>query len=342
MKANRIKGALYGCALGDSMGAITEFSTFQQIRDCFGNQLDDYRGCDSFFAKGGILGTVTDDFGSSYYIMKKMLENGGKLNAKIATDIVLEWSEDAYYFKFTGPTTKRTVEFIKSGLPKEKEPGMAGNFIGQTTNGAAMKAAPLGVLAKGDLEEAVRLAVDMSYPTHYNSQAAAGGCAITVSVTEALKEDCTLDSIIVAGIRGAREGKKILFERNRIAIGRDMEYCIEQAAEIGSRCRTHEELIEALDRKIGTGMDVTESVAAVYGILASVGKDCMAAIKAAVNAGGDTDTMAAMTGSILGAWQGVETLPQEKIAFICENNPRISIERVVNEFAQMMEGASKS
>ena len=167
-KASRIKGTLYGCALGDSLGAITEFSTFQQIGEIFHNELEDYVGCDSFFAKGGVLGTVTDDFGSSYYVIKKMLETDGRLDASIATEIILEWSRDAYYFKFTGPTTKRTVEFIGSGRPKDEEPGVKGNFVGQTTNGGAMKAVPLGILACGNLNEAVRLAVDMCYPTHSN------------------------------------------------------------------------------------------------------------------------------------------------------------------------------
>ena len=343
MRVDRIKGALYGCALGDSLGAITEFSTIQQIKACFDCELADYVGCDSFFEKGGILGTVTDDFGSSYYLMKKMLETGGRLDAEIATDIILEWSEDRYYFKFTGPTTKRTVEYIKgirSGQTME-EPGVKGNFVGQTTNGAAMKAVPLGILANGNPDEAVRLAVDMSVPTHYNSQAAAGACAISASVAAALREDVSLEAIIEAGLYGAREGRRILSERNRIAIGRNLEYCIRQAVEIGAKCRSHRELLQALDEKIGTGMDVTESVAAVYGIAACVGRDCMEAIKAAVNAGGDTDSMACMAGGILGAWQGLEALPQDKIDFMLKQNPGIEIRRVVDAFAAMTGGSGK-
>lgn len=338
MRADRIKGALYGCALGDSLGAITEFSTFQQIEEWFGSELSDYTGCGSFFEKGGILGTVTDDFGSCYYLMKKMLETGGRLDAEIAADIILEWSEDSYYFKFSGPTTKRTVEYIKSvrGGQKREEPGIKGNFAGQTTNGAAMKAVPLGILARGDMEEAVRLAVDMSTPTHYNSQAAAGACAISASVAAALRDDTSLEAIVEAGLYGARAGRRILFEKNRIAMGRNLEYCIRQAVEIGGQCHGYRELIRALDEKIGTGMDVTESVAAVYGILASTGQDCMGAIKAAVNAGGDTDSIACMAGGILGAWQGVQALPEAKIDFMLKQNPGIKIRRVVDAFTAMI------
>lgn len=337
MRSNKIKGGLYGSALGDSLGAITEFLTFHQIKDLFNNQLEDYISQPKFIEMGGILGTVTDDFGSSYYIMKKLIETKGLLNKEIANKIIENWSQDAYYFKFAGPTTKKAVQFIKSGLPKEQDPGRKNNFVGQATNGAAMKAVPLGILAKGDLDLAIQYAIDMSYPTHFNSLAVAGACAVSASVAQAQMENVTLDLIIKAGVYGAEIGQKYMEELKLYAIGPDMSYRIKEAVRIGSQCNSYHELIEAVDKKIGTNMDVSESVAAVYGIIAGVKGDCMQGIKIAVNAGGDTDTMAAMIGGILGSYQGIEVLPVDKLDFIIKNNSYIDIKGVINQFSDMIE-----
>ena len=90
MNSNKIKGALYGCALGDARGALTEFSTYQQIKEKYNNELEDFQPMERFVRLGGILGTVTDDFGSSYYVMKKLIETNGRLDKKTAEEIIIE------------------------------------------------------------------------------------------------------------------------------------------------------------------------------------------------------------------------------------------------------------
>lgn len=337
MNLQKVKGSLYGCAIGDSRGVITEFSTIQQIRDAYQNTLDAYLPMDSFLKKNGVLGTVTDDFGSSYYVMKKLIETNGVLNAEIAIEIIKEWSEDATYFKFAGPTTKKKIQAVLQGGQQVENPFAIGNYVGETTNGAAMKVVPLGVYAQGNLDLAIRYAIDMSMPTHDNSLAVAGACAISASVAKAQQENVALQDILNAGIYGARIGKQYMEKLGKIAIGCDLEYKIKEAIRIGSACQSYQSLLQEIDSKVGTNMEVIESVAAVYGIIAGVNGDCMKGIKTAVNIGGDTDTMAAMIGGILGGYQGIQVLPEKDIQFILQQNPSIRIKEVIDEFSTMIE-----
>lgn len=338
MNWQKIKGGLYGCALGDARGAITEFSTYQQIGEVFQHELNDFRGQPSFYEKGGILGTVTDDFGSSYYLMKQLIEQDGRFDQEVAMQVIEDWSKDAYYFKFSGPTTKKAVAFIHERSPKEQEPGVKSNFVGEATNGAAMKVVPLGILANGDEELAIQYAIDMSYPTHYNSLAVAGACAVCASVANAQRKDATLQSVLKAGLKGARAGKAAMQTLHRNAIGPDLEFRMMEAIKVGEQCHSYEELLAAIDQKVGTNMAVTESIAAVYGILAGVKGDCMLGIKTAVNVGGDTDTMAAIIGGILGSLQGIAVLPEQDIQYIQKQNPGIAIEAMIDQFTNLVEG----
>ena len=58
----------------------------------------------------------------------------------------------------------------------------------------------------------------------------------------------------------------------------------------------------------------------MFGILACCGNDPEKAILAAVNIGNDTDTVATMVGSIVGALHGIEALPSHYLSVLNEAN----------------------
>ncbi len=337
MNQNKIKAALYASALGDSLGALTEFMTFNQIKALCNNQLEGYVENDRFLNMGGILGTVTDDFGSSYYVMKNIIKAQGKFNKEVAIEAVLEWAEDAYYFKFAGPTTKKAIDSVRNKVPKDEEPGVKTNFLNQGTNGAAMKVVPVAVLAKGDVDKAIQYAIDLAYPTHYNAAAVAGAASIAASIAKAQIQDTTLEEIFDAGIYGAQKATDYMESIGRGSIGPNVAYRIKEAIRLGKACSSYEELLETVDQKIGTNMETWESIAAVYAIVAGVQENCMLAIKVAVNAGGDTDSMAALAGAILASKNGLECLPNEWIEFMIKNNSSINVREVVDEFTKLVE-----
>lgn len=69
-----------------------------------------------------------------------------------------------------------------------------------------------------------------------------------------------------------------------------------------------DEALRSLFDYVGADMIVSESVASAFGILVLADGNPREAIEMSVNFGGDTDTIAAITGSITGAWHSSSVL----------------------------------
>lgn len=88
-KRNKIAGAVYGFAIGDAMGATTEFMTESQIKATFGKVTD--------ILGGGWLhlepGEVTDDTQMMMCVMDAAIRSAGKRNAfeKLCVANFIEW-----------------------------------------------------------------------------------------------------------------------------------------------------------------------------------------------------------------------------------------------------------
>jgi ADP-ribosylglycohydrolase len=67
---------------------------------------------------------------------------------------------------------------------------------------------------------------------------------------------------------------------------------------------------------VGTSLATQESVPAAFAVLAAVPADPWRACRMAASLGGDSDTIAAMTGAIAGACHGAGSFPPEAIAAI--------------------------
>ena len=86
---NRLKGSLYGFAIGDAMGATTEFMSEDEIKSEYGKLTD--------IVGGGwldlIAGEVTDDTQMSICVMEVLMKNKNK---KLSTEYIYNhvWSKD--------------------------------------------------------------------------------------------------------------------------------------------------------------------------------------------------------------------------------------------------------
>ena len=68
-----------------------------------------------------------------------------------------------------------------------------------------MKISPVALFAAGDVDKAVRDAVIMCRWTHNNNIALSGATAVAAATAEAMKREATLQSVIDAGIYGAKK-----------------------------------------------------------------------------------------------------------------------------------------
>jgi ADP-ribosylglycohydrolase len=216
-----------------------------------------------------------------------------------------------------GPSTKRAVAAILAGVPPE-EAGAAG-----TTNGAAMRIAPVGIAVDvTSLSTLVDHVVAASSVTHNTGVALAGAAAVAAAVSAGVS-GATIAEATALGISAAR----LAAGRGHWVAGADVAARIEWATglvtgraqadwESGGESGGEAEAAGLIYTLVGTSLATQESVPAAFAVLAAVPADPWRACRLAASLGGDCDTIAAMTGAIAGACHGVGSFPPEAIAAI--------------------------
>jgi ADP-ribosyl-[dinitrogen reductase] hydrolase len=153
---NRARAALLGAAVGDALGATTEFMKPAQIRDRFGVHRE--------IVGGGWLklspGQVTDDTEMTLCVARGIAESGG-WDLKGIADRFAHWISGGP--SYVGATCRRGIlEYVKTrrlaAAPNEWDAG----------NGAAMRVAPVALYTLGDERLLSRLAVGQARITHHH------------------------------------------------------------------------------------------------------------------------------------------------------------------------------
>ena len=279
----KIQGTLGAAAIADAMGAATENLTFDQIRTKFNGKVSTFlKPEEGAFALGNEAGQVTDDFSQIYTLCHSIIENRGVIDSETVKTAILKWSENTWYFdRFAGPTTRSAIAMYKN--PDQKMaplPGaMAVDYASKATNGAAMKIAPAGILNPGDIEKAIQEALIITQVTHDNALAISGAAAVAAAVSASLCDHATVDQLVAIGIYGACRGEELGKVYSREVGGPSVVERMKLAYTIVNESGTHEEKLQRLAQIIGSGLHISD----------------------AVNVGYDTDTIATIVGSMVGA-----------------------------------------
>jgi ADP-ribosylglycohydrolase len=267
-------------------------------------------------AAGMSAGTVTDDTEQAVLLARLLVKDHGTIDPHELAAALVDWERDMAErgsLDLLGPSTKRAVAAILAGVPLD-EAGATG-----TTNGAAMRIAPVGIAApvtpalpfpRRDLSMLVDHVVMASSVTHNTGIALAGAAAVAAAVSAGVSgatvAEATALAVQAAGIAAGR---------GHWVAGADVAARIEWATSLvaGRRAAEAAELIYTL---VGTSLATQESVPAAFAVLAVVPEDPWAAGRLAASLGGDCDTIAAMAGAIAGACHGAGSFPAEAIAVI--------------------------
>ncbi|WP_226369864.1 ADP-ribosylglycohydrolase family protein [Pseudonocardia oceani] len=298
---NRAAAALWGLAVGDALGMPTQSLPRALIVERYGPLVDGFHpgSLDHPLAAGLPAGTVTDDTEQAVLLGRLVVEGGGRVDAAELARRLVAW-EDRMRARgsldLLGPSTRRALAALAEGVPLE-EAGRDG-----TTNGAAMRIAPVGLsVASDDLDALVDRVVEASALTHGTGVALAGAAAVAAGVS--------------AGIDGAgfAEAVPVAVEAAGRAAARGRWVA---AADVGERiawavAQVPPELIGTL---VGTSLATQESVPAAFAVLAAADGDPWLACRTAASLGGDTDTIAAMAGAVGGACGG--EVPAEAVALV--------------------------
>jgi ADP-ribosylglycohydrolase len=306
----KIQGVLGCTAIGDAMGSVTENLTFDQIREMFHGPVTTFlKPGTTAFALGNEAGEITDDFSQVYLISKSILKNGGVLSKEAVIEAILEWSEIPKWFnRFAGPTTRTAIAMYKDpSLEMKPLPGaVTVDYASKATNGSAMKIAPAGILNPGNIEGAIHDAITIAQVTHDNSLAISGACAVAAVTAAGFAENATMEEALMAGVYGAVRGESIAKKVSRDVAGPSVYERIKLAFRIAEGVGTKEEKLKKLAQIVGSGLHISEAVPCAFGIVALNKEDALQAVFDAVNIGYDTDTIAAIVGTMVGPFADIQ------------------------------------
>ncbi|ROS58030.1 ADP-ribosylglycohydrolase [Frigoribacterium sp. PhB160] len=309
---DRALAAFRGLALGDALGMPTQSMSLAQIRADHGVVTDFVdAGPSQRIAAGMTAGHVTDDTEQAMLVAELLIAGEGRLDPVRFAEALIEWERGMRAkgsLDLLGPSTKTAVERIMQGVPADQA-GSTG-----TTNGAAMRIAPVGISTPlrplDDLVDAVR---DASRVTHDTGLGIAGASAIAAAVS--------------AGVDGADREQAVDVAIEAAAIGATRGHWV-AGADIAAKsdwARRHlrgvpaAERIDAVSQLVGTSVASQESVVAALALVA-LDAEPWEILGTAASLGGDTDTIAAMAGAVLGAVHGSSAWPDEAVRTVTAVN----------------------
>jgi ADP-ribosylglycohydrolase len=303
---DRARGALYGLAIGDALGMPTEMLSREQIITRWGPTLAGFEPAPPGhpLAGGMSAGSVTDDTEQAVLLARLLVKGEGTLDPRELADALVAWEQDMTARgsrSLLGPSTKRALDAIRRGVPPE-EAGSSG-----TTNGAAMRIAPVGIAFATGLVDHV---VEASRVTHNTSVALAGAAAVAAAVSAGIDGGSIADATDAAVAAG-----RLAAGRGHWVAGADVAARIAWAVEL-VQDTTPDQAAEMIGTLVGTSLATQESVPAAFAVLGAIPGDPWRACLLAASLGGDTDTIAAMAGAIAGACHGQSAFPPHAIATI--------------------------
>ncbi|MEA4812546.1 MAG: ADP-ribosylglycohydrolase family protein [Anaerolineaceae bacterium] len=324
---NKIRGGLYGQALGDAF-AMPAWLSPQATWDYYGGFITKFLDGPKdhpvhFTLKAG---QITDDTEQAVYIAQEYIKDG-KASPEAAARAIVKWYDwvGGEECPFVGPSSRRAITAIKRGEDIYKT-GASGD-----TNGAAMRISVVGLMHPGDIDGAVADTVLTCIPSHNTNIAISGASAVAGAIAEALTSQASLQSIVDAAIQAAEMG----LNHGNIWMGASTSKRIALAVKIARKKNAEWERIQELYDIIGTTFAITESVPAAFGILIMAGGDPMETARLGAALSGDADTIAAMACAIAGAYKGIDSFPKEIVETLNKANPWVNFEDLASQIYQM-------
>lgn len=198
-----------------------------------------------------------------------------------------------------GQSTKTAVQALRNGAPwlRSGQPS--------ATNGAMVRAIPVGLANPHDLDSLRREAAVSTVVTHTDGAAVAAAAGVAGAIAHLTRtpdgrfRPSALRDAILQALDGIDDDVRIGEGSARLGERIDQAF-----ATLG---RSPKEALGLL----GTGRPVVESLPTALWLFASHAEDPVAATVGAAHAGGEADTIGAIVGAFSGAYRGARSFPAQ-------------------------------
>ena len=304
---SRAYGALAGLALGDALGMPTQAMSPAQIRAVYGRITGLVDGDASQpYAPGMPAGSVTDDTEQALLVASLLVRGRGSSSGRVALDAgefahaLLAWEDSMIErgsLDLLGPSTKAALERVRAG----EDPLSVGGA--GTTNGAAMRVTPIGIAMSTADPEAFADAVWSSCQvTHATRQGFQSAALVAAAVSMGIDTPRSAASDMTALLWKAVSYVDSLPERGAWTPDPDVVAATRRAMQLVANPASSS--LECLVEQVGTSVASAQAIPMAFALLARAPSP--QALLDAANLGGDTDTIGAIAGAILGAALGFE------------------------------------
>jgi len=314
-RLSRAYGALAGLALGDALGMPTQEMSPAQIRAVYGRITGLVDGDASQpYAPGMPAGSTTDDTYQALALASFLGRGEGSSAGGVTLELggfareLLNWEEwikAQGSLDLLGPSTKAALERVRLGEDPLRVHGMG------TTNGAAMRVTPVGIAVSTDDPEAFADSVwstcQLTHATHQGFQSAA---LVAAAVSMGIDWDTPSPSDMTTLLWKAVTYVDSLPERGAWAPDPDVVAATCRAMQLVANPASSS--LECLIEQVGTSVASAHAIPMAFALLAR--DPSPQALLDAANIGGDTDTIGAIAGAILGGLLGVEAFDATMLA----------------------------
>ena len=301
-REEQLLGGMLGFCVGDALGVPVEFSSREDRKK------DPVQEMRAYGVHNQHFGTWSDDTSMSLCLMESLRKG---YNIKDIADNFCKFYFDSYWTPHErvfdiGNTIVSAIKRIKSGISPLECGGIQENDNG---NGSLMRVLPLAFyLQNMDASAKIKIIEEVSSLTHAHKRSRLA-CIFYVEMAISLlrhdKHDAYNDTIN--------------YIRN---------YCInEYHGEFSNFCRILNNDISSTNEKniYSTGYVIDSLEAALWAFMNT--NNYSDAIFKAINLGGDTDTIAALTGGLAGIHYGLHSIPNNWIQCLAHRNEIVDLIR---------------
>ncbi|MHB1457325.1 MAG: ADP-ribosylglycohydrolase family protein [Armatimonadota bacterium] len=329
---DRIAGCLLGGATGDALGAPIEFMSVDKILSIYGRN-----GIEHYAPEYGRIGAITDDTQMTLFTLEGMMiaQSTGQSPLNTVRDAYIRWlgTQGTVSRSSNISPTYSGWLWDQKALHSNRVPG-----------GACLSSlkSHLSRMERGDFAIS---------DAPINISKGCGGIMRMSPVgffdTDCFSLGCDLARLTHGHPSGYLASGFLAHLIHELIQGADLIDAIESAKERLIQQPSHEEVLLAVDRAIScaNGSDVTpegleqlgggwvaEEALAISLLCALKAKDFAHGIRLAVNHGGDSDSTGAITGNILGAMWGRQSIPDE---FLLDLELRSIIEQMASDVSNL-------
>ncbi|MFX0074526.1 MAG: ADP-ribosylglycohydrolase family protein, partial [Candidatus Hermodarchaeota archaeon] len=299
---DKFSGTLLGVSIGDTLGHPFE----GVIRERIYSQFNDFK--EFFKNKKKMFKTYTDDTQLTLHTAEALIQGSGYNEHNFIREYV-KWLDDPPIGPGFGCIS--SIQKLKYGIPWQKATSNSGG------NGTAMRVSPIGLFYCRDIKNLINASLKSSLITHSHPAAPAGAIviarAIAFLIDKSVENGFSVEEFFTALISSISNSKEKIWEEfieilNRVKenLSISIEAGLIKFSQIGVKSPFFIE--DYMGKAFVHPYTLSTVACAIFIFLKNLHsfEDCIIQL---ATAGGDSDTVGAIGGSLAGAYFGLRKIP---------------------------------